>query len=69
MACFRVLCASARMDDVSGLLEQLPLALCLVGEQLLRDQQFQAVCTGFNVPVKYCSSSGFYIDPLLYTSF
>ena len=52
------------MDDVSGLLEQLPLALCLVGEHLLRDKQFLTVCTEFNVPVRYRSSGTYSSSPL-----
>ena len=40
------------MADVSGLTDQLPLQLCVVGEELGRDTSFLAECAGFQVPVK-----------------
>jgi len=46
----------ARMEDVSGVGEALPLQLCLVGEQLRGDTELQGVCRVFQVAVHYSTS-------------
>ena len=48
-----VKCSLVTMNGVSGSsqTEQLPLQLCVVGEELGRDQTFLTECRGFQVPV------------------
>ena len=38
-----------RMDEVSGIVDQLPLQLCVLGTNLVKDTQFLNICRQFQV--------------------
>ena len=38
-----------RMDEVSGIVDQLPLQLCVLGSNLIKDAQFLNICRQFQV--------------------
>ena len=37
------------MDEVSGIADQLPLQLCVLGDSLAKDANFLAICKAFQV--------------------
>ena len=37
------------MDEVSGIVDQLPLQLCVLGTNLVKDTQFLNICRQFQV--------------------
>ena len=41
------------MDEVSGIADQLPLQLCVLGDALARDAVFLNICRGFQVAAKF----------------
>ena len=46
---FQIWQAKARMDEVSGIADQLPLQLCILGDTLAKDANFLNICRGFQV--------------------
>ena len=42
------------MDEVSGIVDQLPLQLCVLGSNLVKDVQFLNICRQFQVGFFYC---------------
>jgi hypothetical protein len=50
------------MDELSGITEQLPLQLCLVGEPLAGDHHFLGLCAGFQVPVRTSGDGAEWIE-------
>ena len=44
------------MDEVSGIVDQLPLQLCVLGDTLASDAVFLNICRGFQVLQKSMSS-------------
>ena len=43
-----------RMDEVSGIVDQLPLQLCVLGSNLVKDGQFLNICRQFQVGLFFC---------------
>ena len=43
-----------RMDEVSGIVDQLPLQLCVLGINLVKDAQFLNICRQFQVGLFFC---------------
>ena len=43
-----------RMDEVSGIVDQLPLQLCVLGSNLIKDAQFLNICRQFQVGFFFC---------------
>ena len=43
-----------RMDEVSGIVDQLPLQLCVLGSNLVKDAQFLNICRQFQVGFFFC---------------
>ena len=41
------------MDEVSGIADQLPLQLCVLGDSLAKDAVFLNICRGFQVAKIY----------------
>lgn len=42
------------MDEVSGIVDQLPLQLCVLGSNLVKDAQFLNICRQFQVGFFFC---------------
>ena len=43
----------SKMDEVSGIADQLPLQLCVLGDSLAKDAVFLNICRGFQVAKIY----------------
>ena len=45
------------MDEVSGIVDQLPLQLCVLGTNLVKDTQFLNICRQFQVRFFFCDET------------